>query len=96
MLGSRRDEVPEQHQNPVGLAARRDNILSMIPHRLVSGILGLVLALGGFVAGGYIPTDLDGFTPLSAAVGVLVPGVLMLSAFYLAFRLLKFAALARK
>ncbi|MGD0988049.1 MAG: hypothetical protein ABR874_09570 [Candidatus Sulfotelmatobacter sp.] len=68
----------------------------MILHRIVSGVFGLLLAIGGFVAGGYIPTDFDGFTPFSAAVAVLVPGVLMLGAFYLALRLLKFAAIARK
>jgi hypothetical protein len=68
----------------------------MLVHRLISGLFGLALVLGGLVAGSYIPTDLDGFTPVSAAVGILVPGVLMLSAFYLAYRMLKFAALAKK
>jgi hypothetical protein len=68
----------------------------MNAHRLFSGLFGLVLVLGGLVAGSYIPTDWDGITPVSAAVGIVVPGVLMLSAFYLAFRMLKFAALARK
>jgi hypothetical protein len=64
--------------------------------RLIFGVFGSLLALGGLVAGSYIPTDLDGFSPVSAAVGILVPGLMMLGAFYLAFRMIKFAALARK
>jgi hypothetical protein len=73
-----------------------DKIPSIIVQRLISGLFGLMLIFGGFIAGSYVPTDLDGFTPVSAAVGVLVPGLLMLGAFYLAYRMLKFAALARK
>ncbi len=74
----------------------QDKVPSIAVQRLISGLFGLVLAFGGFLAGSYIPTDLDGFTPVSAAVGILVPGLLMLGAFYLAYRMLKFAALARK
>jgi hypothetical protein len=73
-----------------------DKIPSAIVQRLISGLLGLVLVFGGFLAGSYIPTDLDDFTPVSAAVGILVPCLIMLGAFYLAYRMLKFAALARK
>jgi hypothetical protein len=73
-----------------------DKIPSTITQRLISGLFGLVLVFGGFLAGSYIPSDMDGFTPVSAAVGILVPGLIMLGAFYLAFRMLKFAALARK
>jgi uncharacterized membrane protein YjjP (DUF1212 family) len=68
----------------------------MILHRVFSGILGLVLALAGLVAASYIQTDFKGDTLLSGAVGILVPGVLMLSAFYMAFRFLRFAATAKK
>ena len=73
-----------------------DKIPSISVQRLISGVFGGMLVFGGFLAGSYIPTDLDGFTLVSAAVGILVPGWLMLWAFYLAYRMLKFAALARK
>lgn len=63
----------------------------MIFHRLFSAVLGLVLALAGLGVSGYIQFDFKGDTLLSGAVGILVPGVLMLSAFYMAFRFLKFA-----
>ena len=65
-------------------------------HRILSAILGLVLAVAGLVASGYIPTHFKGDTLLSGAVAILVPGVLMLSAFYMAFRFLKFAATGKK
>lgn len=68
----------------------------MILHRTFSGVLGLVLALAGLVASSYIATDFKGDTLLSAAAGILIPGVLMLSAFHMAFRFLKFAATAKK
>jgi hypothetical protein len=68
----------------------------MLVPRLICAVFGFILIWGGLLTGSYIPTDLDGFTPVSAAVGILVPALLMLSAFYLAFRMLKFAALARK
>ena len=45
---------------------------------------------------GYIQADFKGDTMLSGAVGVLVPGVLMLSAFYMAVRFLRFAATGKK
>lgn len=73
-----------------------DKIPPIFVQRLVSGLFGVMLVFGGFLAGSYIPTDMDGFTPISAAVGILVPGLIMLGAFYLAYRMLKFAALARK
>jgi len=68
----------------------------MIMHRVFSAVFGLVLALSGLVAAGYIPTNFKGDTLLSGAVRVLVPGVLMLSAFYMAVRFLRFAATGKK
>ena len=65
-------------------------------HRVFSAILGLVLAVAGLMASGYIPTNFQGDTLLSGAVTILVPGVLMLSAFYMAFRFLKFALTGKK
>ena len=64
----------------------------MVLRRLVGAIFGLLLAVAGLVAAGYIQFD---FTPgrlLSDAAGLLIPSVLMLSAFYMAFRMMKFAA----
>ena len=63
----------------------------MIMHRAFSAVFGLALALAGLTASGYIPTTFKGDTLLSGAMELLVPGVLMLSAFYMAFRFLKFA-----
>jgi uncharacterized membrane protein YjjP (DUF1212 family) len=68
----------------------------MIVHRVFSAVLGLVLAVAGLAASDYIPTTFKGDTLLSGAVAVLVPGVLMLSAFYMAFRFLKFASSGKK
>ncbi len=68
----------------------------MILHRAFSALLSLVLALSGLVAASYIQADFKGDTMLSGAVGVLVPGVLMLSAFYMAVRFLRFAATGKK
>jgi hypothetical protein len=68
----------------------------IIVHRAFSALLGLVLAVAGLAASGYIETDFKGDTLLSGAAGILIPGVLMLSAFYMAFRFLKFAATAKK
>jgi Na+/melibiose symporter-like transporter len=65
-------------------------------HRASSAIFGLAVALAGLEASGYIQTDFKGDTLLSATAGILVPGVLMLSAFYMAFRFLKFAATGKK
>ena len=74
-----------------------NKILTMLVPRLICGLFGLILIWGGFLAGSYIPTDFEDFaTAAAAGVGILVPAMIMLSAFYLAFRLLKFAALARK
>jgi hypothetical protein len=53
------------------------------------------LAVAGLAASDYIPSTFKGDTLLSGAVAALVPGVLMLSAFYMAFRFLKFASLER-
>jgi hypothetical protein len=68
----------------------------IIVHRVFSGILGLVLAVAGLAASDYIPTTFKGYTLLSGAVAILVPGVLMLSAFYMAFRFVKFAVTGKK
>jgi hypothetical protein len=68
----------------------------MILHRAFSALLSLVLALSALVAASYIQTDFKGDTLLSGAVGILVPGVLMLSAFYMAVRFLRFAATGKK
>jgi uncharacterized membrane protein YjjP (DUF1212 family) len=65
-------------------------------HRVFSAILGLVLAIAGLAASDYIPTTFKGYTLLSGAVAILVPGVLMLSAFYMAFRFLKFGVSGKK
>lgn len=68
----------------------------MIMHRLFSALFGLVLALAGLAASDYLPFTFKGYTLLSGSVAVLVPGVLMLSAFYMAFRFLKFAATGKE
>jgi uncharacterized membrane protein YjjP (DUF1212 family) len=68
----------------------------MIVHRVFSGVLGLVLTVAGLAASDYIPSTFKGDTLLSGAVAVLVPGVLILSAFYMAFRFLKFGSLGKK
>jgi uncharacterized membrane protein YjjP (DUF1212 family) len=68
----------------------------MIVHRVFSAVLGLVLGVAGLAASDYIPTTFKGDTLASGAVALLVPGVLMLSAFYMAFRFLKFAVSGKK
>jgi uncharacterized membrane protein YjjP (DUF1212 family) len=68
----------------------------IIVHRVFSAVVGLVLAVAGLAASDYIPSTFKGDTLLSGAVAALVPGVLMLSAFYMAFRFLKFASLGKK
>ena len=68
----------------------------MIFHRVFSGVLGLVVTLAGLVAASYIDIDFKRDTLLSGAMGILVPAVLMLSAFYMAFHFLKFAATGKK
>jgi len=68
----------------------------MIVHRVFSAVFGLALVLAGLAASDYIPTTFKGYTLPSGAVALLVPGVLMLSAFYMAFRFLKFAASGKK
>ncbi|HET9281393.1 MAG TPA: hypothetical protein VFR24_05475 [Candidatus Angelobacter sp.] len=68
----------------------------MIVHRVFSAVFGLALALAGLTACDYIPTTFKGYTLPSGAMALLVPGVLMLSAFYMAFRFLKFAVSGKK
>jgi len=68
----------------------------MIVHRVLSAVLGLVLGVAGLTASGYLPITFKGDTLLSGGVALLVPGVLMLSAFYMAFRFLKFALTGKK
>jgi hypothetical protein len=60
-----------------------------------SAVLGLVLALAGLGASDYIFIDFKRGL-LSAIGGILVPGVLMLSAFYMAFRFIRFAVTGKK
>jgi uncharacterized membrane protein YjjP (DUF1212 family) len=64
---------------------------SGIVHRVFSAVLGLALGVAGLAASGYLPTTFKGDTLLSGTMELLVPGVLMLSAFYMAFRFFKFA-----
>ncbi|HLJ89458.1 MAG TPA: hypothetical protein VKZ53_21790 [Candidatus Angelobacter sp.] len=64
----------------------------MVLRRAMGAILGLLLVVAGLVVAGYIEFDFTRGHLLSGAVGLLVPTVLMLSAFYMAFRMLKFAA----
>ena len=68
----------------------------MILHRAFSAVFGLVLAVAGLAASDYIPTTFKGDTLASGAVALLVPGVLMLSAFYMAFRFFRFAVSGKK
>jgi len=67
----------------------------VIVHRVFSAVFGLALAVAGLAASVYLPTTFKGDTLLSGAVALLVPGVLMLSAFYMAFRFFKFAYTGR-
>jgi hypothetical protein len=82
-------------RNPVGFSKNTPKIVSM-PIRLICVSFGSMLLLGGLITGSYIPTDFDDYTPVGAAIEIAFPAILMLLAFYLAFRMLKFAALARK
>ncbi len=67
----------------------------MVFHRVFSAVLGLVLGLAGLMASDYI--FIDSKAGVVAAIGgVLVPGVLMLSAFYMGFKFVKFAATGKK
>jgi len=68
----------------------------IIVHRTFSAVFGLVLAVAGLAASDYIPTTFKGDTLASGAVALLVPGVLMLSAFYMAVRFFKFAVSGKK
>ena len=65
-------------------------------HRVFSGLLGLALAVAGLVAASYIDIDFKRSTLLSGAVAIIVPGVLMLSAFYMGFRCIRFAVSGKK
>jgi hypothetical protein len=68
----------------------------MVLHRLASAIFGLVLAAAGLVAASYIEIDFKRASFLSAAIAILVPAALMLCAFYMAFRFLRFATTGKK
>jgi hypothetical protein len=68
----------------------------MIVRRLFSAVLGLMLVVAGLGASDYVPTTFKGYTLLPGAMAILVPGVLMLSAFYMAFRFLWFAVTGRE
>ncbi len=67
----------------------------MIVHRAFSAVFGLVLVVAGLVAASYIMVDFK-FGLLPGLAAILVPGVLMLSAFYMAFKLVRFAATGKK
>ncbi len=67
----------------------------MIVHRVFSAIFGLVLAVAGLVAASYIMVDFR-FGLLSGLAAVLIPGVLMLSAFYMAVKFTRFAVTGKK
>lgn len=69
--------------------------IMMVLRRVMGAIFGLLLAVAGLVAAGYIQFDFTRGRLLSGAVGLLVPTVLMLSAFYMAFRMVKHAAAGR-
>jgi len=90
IIGGRRS-----HNGRIAVKMKRGMIGTII-HRVFSAIFGLALALAGLTASGYIPTTFKGYTLPSGAVAVLIPGVLMLSAFYMAFRFLKFAVSGKK
>ena len=64
----------------------------MVLRRMVGAMFGLLLVVAGLVAAGYIEFDFTRGRLLSDAAGLLIPSVLMLSAFYMAFRMMKFAA----
>lgn len=64
----------------------------MVLRRVVGAVFGLLLAVAGLVTAGYIQFDFTRGRLLSDAAGLLIPSVLMLSAFYMAFRMMKFAA----
>ena len=83
-------------QQRQALVRIQDESEEMTMHRLFSGILGLVLVVAGLAASDYIPTTFKGYTLLSGGAAVFVPGVLMLSAFYMAFGFLKFAVTGKK
>ena len=66
--------------------------MMMVLRRVVGAIFGLLLAVAGLVAASYIQVDFTRGRLLSGAAGLLIPSVLMLSAFYMAFRMVKSAA----
>ncbi len=67
----------------------------MIVHRVFSALFGLVLAVAGLVAASYIMVDFR-FGLLSGLAAILIPGVLMLSAFYMAVKFARFAVIGKK
>lgn len=68
---------------------------NMTFHRISSALFGVLLAVAGLVAASYVEIEFKAGL-LSGMMGMLVPGVLMLSAFYMAFRLLRFATTGKK
>jgi hypothetical protein len=65
-------------------------------HRTISGVLGLLLILAGLVASSYVETNFKGDTFVQGAAGILFPGVLMASAWYMAYVFLRFAITGKK
>ncbi|HLJ28941.1 MAG TPA: hypothetical protein VKY85_19680 [Candidatus Angelobacter sp.] len=68
----------------------------MVFHRSVSALFGLVLVVAGLVAASFIEVDFQRASLLSGTMAILIPGVLMLSAFYMAFQFMRFAATGKK
>jgi hypothetical protein len=67
----------------------------MIVHRVFSALFGLVLVVAGLVAASYIMVDFR-VGLLSGLAAILIPGVLMLSAFYMAVKFVRFAVTGKK
>lgn len=84
--------LPRDYATLGAIHFRKDMVL----HRAISAVFGLVLAVAGLVAASYIEVDFQRSSLLSGAMAILIPGVLMLSAFYMAFKFARFAATGRK
>ncbi len=73
----------------------------MTLHRVISAILGLLSAFAGFVAFGYATMAISELARIDGPlwlglVGVVLIGALTAGAFYMSFRLLRFALFARR
>ncbi len=88
-----RNDEPDNNNGYNLLSAKCANVMF---HRISSALFGLLLAVSGLVAASYVEIEFKAGRLLSGMMGMLVPGVLMLSSFYMAFRLLKFAMTGKK